>query len=542
MTSSQRVFQRRTVIEWHLKSDVAYANRFSDVNIEGTFNAPSGREFRIPGFYSGANTWCLRFNPSETGTWDYTLSSSPQNAQLWQEGQFEVRESATAGYLRSTPGQAWGFHRESGEPVLILGDTTYDLFGMAHCGVDVYSFMKRRAEQGFNLLRVRVSSSAFFNANNSPIPPEDFASWHTRSTWPWGGSEQSPRFDSFNLDYFQTVDRVVQYAETLGLGLEMVMQAWGNEFPFNSRNVFVAEWEEFWLRHMIARYDAYHCVWFWTLMNEYEYYPDGIYSYKTVSDRWAMRLGQWVKHTAQHGHIVTVHNGPREPAFAKRFMQSPDAIDTIMFQDWGARDAANGWLAAGLEDQVARSMDGWWGSAVLSEFGYERNPDFPLLVPLSLYCDLDHTRRAAWRGAFCGLGLIHGFENSWGPFERLHEDQPGVECLLHLRRFFMEIIPFHQLQAAPTLVLEGSYTFGYKPLAMKTADDATVLYYLPVHQDIVPPQHLDHYAAEWFDPRTGELCRAKPSHQDERVHYTAPAGGGDRPWDWLLILRRNDST
>lgn len=59
------------------------------------------------------------------------------------------------------------------------------------------------------------------------------------------------------------------------LGLEMIMEAWGFEFPFNSRNIFVAEWQELWLRYLIARYDVFNCVYFWTPMNEYEYYPDG---------------------------------------------------------------------------------------------------------------------------------------------------------------------------------------------------------------------------------------------------------------------------
>ena len=53
------------------------------------------------------------------------------------------------------------------------------------------------------------------------------------------------------------------------------MEGWGFEFPFNHRTWFTAEWEELWLRYLIARYDAYNCVWFWTPLNEYEYYPNG---------------------------------------------------------------------------------------------------------------------------------------------------------------------------------------------------------------------------------------------------------------------------
>ncbi len=66
-----------------------------------------------------------------------------------------------------------------------------NLFGMAHCGGDVDAFLKRRAEQGFNILRVRLPVSLFH-------PPEAYSEWQTCRTWPWGGSEQSSRFDQFS--------------------------------------------------------------------------------------------------------------------------------------------------------------------------------------------------------------------------------------------------------------------------------------------------------------------------------------------------------
>ena len=63
----------------------------------------------------------------------------------------------------------------------------------------------------------------------------------------------------------------MRQAEALSVGFEMIMEAWGFEYPFNNRAVFVPEWEELWMRYLIARYDAFNCVFFWTPMNEYEY-------------------------------------------------------------------------------------------------------------------------------------------------------------------------------------------------------------------------------------------------------------------------------
>ena len=140
-------------------------------------------------------------------------------------------------------------------------------------------------------------------------------------------------------------------------------------------------------------------------------------------------------------YIVAVHNGPHAQAFAQRFAQDPDAIDAILFQEWGTRDQELGWLAAGIEEQIVASLAGWGGSALFAEWGYERNPDLPLLIPSHAHCGEDHTRRGGWRGAFCALGIIHGFENSWGPFRCWMRISLGWRTSCRSVAF-TEIVPF----------------------------------------------------------------------------------------------------
>ena len=529
MDANPKTLPLRSVGEWVLRSERGYANPFADVLVEATFTSPSKTRRTVPAFYGGDRTWRVRFNPGEVGRWACCIASHPHDPDLQWQGPLDVEAREVRGFLRATPGRAWGFEYESGDPAFLFGDTTYNLLGMAHCGLDVESFLRRRARQGFNLLRVRVPVSPFH-------PPEGYNEWQNRQTWPWGGSEQKPVLDRFNLDYFRTVDRVFEQVEELGLGLEVIMEAWGFEFPFCRRDVFVPEWEELWMRYLIARYDAYNCVFFWTLMNEYEYYPDGDWRYNPVADRWAMRLGRWMKGTAPHGHIVSVHNGPREPAFVQRFALDPEAIDAIMFQHWGARDQEFGWLATGIEDQIRSSLQGWTGSAVFAEYGYERNPELVLRVPGHRYCDEEHTRRGGWRGAFCALGIIHGFDNSWGPFERLSEDQPGLAYLLHLRRFFTEVVPFQRLRPAPELIVAINKPLpGEKPLALASPERDVVAVYLPVGGTVSLdlPRPIASYAPRWFNPCTGELTQA---HAGDSSFESPAAIHNGHPQDWVLVL------
>jgi hypothetical protein len=518
--------------EWAFASAKAYDNPFGDVTLDVTFTSPSGRSLSLPGFYDGEGTWRVRFCPDEVGSWTYSTVACPADADLEHTGAFEVVEDKGRGFLKSTPGRAWGFCYESGEPVFLLGDTVYNLFGMAHCGGDVEGFLRRRAKQGFNLFRVRFPVSPYH-------PPEGYSDWQTRRTWPWGGSEQKPLFDRFNLDYFRTVDRVIQVAENLGVGFEAIMEAWGFEYPFNDRSVFLPEWEELWMRYLIARYDAYNCIYVWTLQNEYEFYPDGDWRHNPVADRWAMRVGRWVKGVAPHGHVIAVHNGPRMPPFAERFRADPGAIDAVMFQCWGTTDREEGWLAAGIDEQIQTSLKDWPGSAVFAEYGYERNPELPLVFPGFRHTDAEHNRRGAWRGAFCGLGVINGFENSWGPAMILDCDQVGVAYLQHVQRFFTRVVPFARLQPAPALLAPGEWELGYRPLILATQERDLVAVYLPASREVWLTLPIGRtYEARWYDPRTGELSPAVGDVQKELTRFAAPLENGDkeRPWDWVLVM------
>src|SRR5688572_19654997 len=136
------ILPQRSVGEWQVQTaSQPYRNPFIDVKVDGTFYSPSGHTYIVPGFYDGDGIWGVRFNPGEVGAWTYRVTASPPNLELSDEGQFEVASSETKGFLQATPGVSWGFHYESGEPALLLADTTFNLFGATHCGLDVHSFM-----------------------------------------------------------------------------------------------------------------------------------------------------------------------------------------------------------------------------------------------------------------------------------------------------------------------------------------------------------------------------------------------------------------
>lgn len=522
--------KRRDVLELGFKSDTKYSNPFVDIVIDCIFKSPSNKEYVVPCFYDGEDMWKVRFSPNETGQWSYKTSITPKNMSLETSGKFHVVEpdKPVRGFLKTCPGKYWGLMYESEEPAFIFGDTMYNIFGVAFCGLDYETVLKRRAQQGFNLIRARLQVSPYH-------PPAGYSDWQTRSTWPWQGSSQKPEFDRFNLEYFQAVDKVMRFAMNLGIGFEMIMEAWGFEYPFNQRDVFIPEYEELWIRYLVARYDAFSSVYIWTLMNEYEYYPNGDWRYNQTADMWAVRTGRFVKNIAPHGHPVAVHNGPVQPPFAQRFKTAPGVIDLIMFQTWGTTGEKDAWLAAGIENDISLSMKDWEGSFILAEYGYERNPELDERFPYHNNMSPEHTRRGAWRGTFSATGIIHGWEHTWGPWWIPNKDQKGMKYLLILRDFFTKFVEFHMLKPDSEIVDSSvMYEHGKKPLSMSTQNKNIIIVYFPVGGTVklaVSAESI--YESTWFNPRTGKM---KPSSLQINVDVNKIVTPDEN--DWVLILRK----
>ncbi|MDH5439191.1 MAG: DUF4038 domain-containing protein [Candidatus Bathyarchaeota archaeon] len=521
--------KRRSVLELDFETREEYDNPFLDMELDCRFASPSGKEYLVPCFCDGEHRWKVRFSPNEIGVWSYETSTNVADRSLESVDRFEVTEpdEPVRGFLKTCPGRYWGLQYESGEPCFILGDTMYNLFGVAYCGLDVESVLRRRAQQGLNLIRARLQVSPYH-------PPEGYSEWQTRPTWPWGGSPQKPQFDRFNLEYFQVVDRVMRLAEDLGIGFEMIMEAWGFEYPFNQRGVFIPEYEELWMRYLVARYDAFSSIYVWTLMNEYEYYPNGDWHYNPEADLWAVRTGRFVKRIAPHGHPVAIHNGPREPSFARRFKRAPGVIDLIMFQTWGTTGEKDSWLAAGIEDSIASSLKDWKGAFILAEYGYERNPDLKLKVPGHRYMNPEHTRRGAWRGAFSGTGVIHGFENTWGPWWIPGRDQEGMKYLVILKEFFTNTVEFHRFKPETEIIDQSEqHEPGTRPLCLSTSEKDAFLVYLPAGGNVsLNLSKASDFESFWFNPRTGGVKEASKTVKKEITRFTR-----DGKNDWVLILR-----
>ncbi|HES59925.1 MAG TPA: DUF5060 domain-containing protein, partial [Caldithrix sp.] len=89
--------------------NVSYTNPYNpdEVDLQAFFTAPSGKIWKIFGFYDDYNNvdqWKVRFAPNEIGTWDFylTLNSTSGNTQS-PDYSFQSIDSDHHGWIRVSP-------------------------------------------------------------------------------------------------------------------------------------------------------------------------------------------------------------------------------------------------------------------------------------------------------------------------------------------------------------------------------------------------------------------------------------------------------
>jgi hypothetical protein len=109
--SVSRVFQFRDTIGLYDKLEISlgleaeFENPFDpeQLDIMARFESPSGKTWKVPGFYSEEfrGSFSVRFSAGETGTWKYTVSVRDRNGEAASApGTFEVVPSAYHGPIR----------------------------------------------------------------------------------------------------------------------------------------------------------------------------------------------------------------------------------------------------------------------------------------------------------------------------------------------------------------------------------------------------------------------------------------------------------
>ncbi len=516
-------------------------NPSNESAVIGEFVSPSGKKLNVEGFYDGQDVWRVRFVPDEEGEWQYLIRG--EGVEILQRGVLCCISSDNKGFIHVHPYNPYAFAYDNGEAFFPMGDTCYGLYTDSHINSKLRSkYLETRRKQNFNFVRMGVVHS-----------PDH---WDKDIRYfPWGGTPQNPDLDHFNPLYFQGLDKVLSEMKSMGMNAELIMLNFYQR-PFIDTKLWTSRREKNWLRYLTARYSAFTNIFLWTISNEYETHPDGIYRLDFPDDvEWAKTTAKFIKERDPYKHLITIHpvisastysnrpgDGYEKPWRIGEFFGPGDEIDVIS-QQTGQSGEWNDNLQCWTGDDPflvdSLTIDRKYKKPVMNtESGYEFLFDYPNYHKQTHHTD--KVRRSAWRIVCAGGYFASGFAGTLGhsdfwvkidpvnkyPFTIKDEGAPDQLALLY---DFFSNIPFWRMQ--PYEGINGD------AFALAEIGQVYVIY-MPkggsITVDLVDlTQIKDLLTAKWFDPRNGNYFNIGNISNGKMHNFIAPDEN-----DWVLYIKK----
>ena len=255
----------------------------------------------VDGFYDGDGVYRVRFMPSREGTYRFRITTSfpLENA----EGTFTVGAPQAGRHGPVRVADTWRLVYEDGTPYLCLGTTCYvwalqsdELVAETLQTLSQSAFTKIRfcifpKHYAYNLHEPYSYPFIGTPMDSSVLTDQNFGDYNELSS----GNEWD--FTRFNPAHFQRLERCIQALGRLGIEADLILfhpyDRWG--FSCMPREADLR-----YLRYVIARFSAYHNVW-WSLANEYD-----LMKHKTLAD-WE-KIAQVLCENDPYRHLRSIHN------------------------------------------------------------------------------------------------------------------------------------------------------------------------------------------------------------------------------------------
>ncbi len=513
---------RWSVFEAALQSDRDYTHPVENVVVTATFDAPSGVQRQVEGYWDGGRTWGIRFSPDEIGEWAWRVVSTDEaNGGLRASGRFVCSTPSGPmtpwvehGPLRVSESGTHFEHRD-GTPFFWLGDTAWN--GVLRSTEEDWDrYLAARQALGFNVIQF-VSTQ-----------------WRGGERCLGGALPFAYRDDHLEIDaaYFQRMDeRVTSIAEQGMVAAPVVLWALTGTDPGQALPEEVAIQLG---RYIAARWGALPIVW---LVG-----GDGHY-YGEHAARWH-RIGRGIlgEDRAARSRLASLH--PCGLSWVGEEHRAEPWYDFIGYQSGhGSSESDLRWLVSG---PPATNWDVEPRAPVINlEPNYEGHPSY--------HADLRFGPHEVRRAAYWSLlvsppaGVSYGTNPIWvwatsvedaenhgglrqiGPWHTALE-LPGANSMGVLRTL-MEGLPWWELRPAQHLLMTqpgDDRVEAFVAVAQNAQGSLTVVYSpegAPVElaKGAVPPDAR----ALWCDPVTGGSRQAEP----EEGRYVPPGGA-----EMLLVI------
>jgi hypothetical protein len=432
------------------------------------------------------------------------------------------------------------FIYDNGDRYFPMGETCY--FLLASDMNTIQNYIDSRRSVGFNFIRIGAGID---------------------ENWPLGGTPSSPDFMNINETAMQKLDAVFDYAAGEGMNIELILWVYGN-ICGNWGN---ESYENFWVDAVVQRYNSRQNLFMWTVVNEFERYPDDNYSYSSDDVEWGKRIAARIKSNDANNHPVGVHpshwiqhyddnytyNGftTRAPQVVWPLWENSSADlfitqnnEGVHPQRWEGRNeydpitwqgiyypvewTSTGWdfEGAGMEDAIAEDWS--HGKPVLNtEFGYqyETGCEDGAIFTTQQAHQPSSIRKKAWKIVTAGGFFAAGFAHSWNYVNDINNWRPEQLEILH--DFFTTKTEYWKL--APQLELVAD-----KNVCLADPGNEYIIYFPQGGTNDVELQ-AGNYEVEWLNPRTGSYTTSETIESTGGNENFDPPG--ETSEDWVLYLK-----
>ena len=457
-----------------------------DAQFSATFNNAAGVSIDVPGFYDGGKAYVIRFTPPAAGRWEYvTQSSLPKlNGRRGKVTVAAARKGHRGGVVLDPRNQR-NFRYENGDtyyPIALEADWLFALDAENPDDIpDTRKFVDTVAESGFNQVVMNVFAYDVNWKKDEQL--QDHHDYGSPRVFPFGGSNSDPDFSTLNIEYFQRLDRVIDYLDQKGIVAHLMIYVWNKRVQWPKAD---SKADNRYFDYVVRRYQAYPNL-VWDISKEaLGYGHNDVHYISSRIDR--------LRKLDTYKRLVTVH----DYGYCKRFS---DKVDFISVQIW----------ASELYSVMRRICSELPGQPILNieHGGYEKSP---YVVFTGSYTSPEVCLERAYQCVFAGTFPTHYWQGAaWNVIipdvESMEPNsRPRFDYYRHLREL-VEKYELAKLKAGDKKSNSGFCLHNSKDL---------FVYYVPkeninIGVRLPKDRQGEVMTGTWFDPHTGTF--SKPIEQ-----------------------------
>ncbi|QDT09985.1 DUF5060 domain-containing protein [Planctomycetes bacterium K23_9] len=458
-----------------------------DTPFAAKFTASDGDTLQVPGFFNGAHEYVIRFTPPSAGNWRY-ITQSPQPSLDGLQGQLAVAKAVAnrKGGITLDARNPRNFTYANGNnyfPIAFEADWIFALDAENPDDIPkTKKFVDTLADNGFNQVVLNVFAYDVKWKKDKALPAKhDYGS---PSVFPFAGDNSQPDHSQLNIEYFQRLDRVVDYLDQNGIVAHLMIYVWNKQVNWPAANS--AE-DNRYFDYTVRRYQAYPNL-IWDISKE-------ALGYGHDDDHYISSRIDRLRKLDAYQRLVTVH----DYSYCRRFSEK---VDFISVQIW----------ASELYSVMRKIFTDFKDKPILNieHGGYEKGP---YVVFTGSYTSPEVCLERAYQCVFAGTYPTHYWQGAaWNVMlpdidAMASGDRPRLEYYRFMRKLD-EQYHLANLTAGDKKSSSGFCLHNDKDL---------FVYYVPnenINIGVRLPQNLKggRMTGTWFDPLKGTF--ADPIGQD----------------------------